>query len=416
MPVLAECPQCKTKQSVKNKVCSCGKNLDKAKRNNKVRYWIGYRTPTGKQRRELIGTSIDEARKCYAKRTVQKIEKPSILNRPREANMTFESLTKWYMGEEEINGKRYEALKGKAYYPTVGFNLKRFNDVFGNILVGAVQPIDLKNYQAKRQAEGYSPKYIDDHIGSARTMVKAAWENNLIGGEPFKVFRSVKKLLMKNGNARNRALTCDEYERLINYLKGHVKLAVEKAFWTGMRRGEIVNLTWDKVDLHKRLIHLTAEDTKERKAKTVPIAKPLLESLVSLPNRLQKANTDNHVILFRGKPIKGDMRASLETACQKADIPYGRGTVNGFIFHDLRHTFATTARKAGVPRNVIMKIMGHSDGSDMNSRYDTIDAEDMLQAVDKMVSFYEDVTKPLPDQPSSDIPGESDQGLSALNC
>ena len=230
MPVLAECPQCKIKQSVKNKVCSCGKNLDKAKRNNKVRYWIGYRTPTGKQRRELIGISIEEARKCYAKRTLQKVEQPSILNRPQEANMTFESLTEWYMGDREINAKRYEALKGKAYDPTVGYNLKRFNDVFGNIFVGAIQPIDLKNYQAKRQAEGYSLKYTDDHIGSARTMVKTACENNLIGGEPFKVFRGIKKLLPKNGNARNRALTCDECKSLINFLKDHVKLAVTDAF------------------------------------------------------------------------------------------------------------------------------------------------------------------------------------------
>ena len=101
----------------------------------------------------------------------------------------------------------------------------------------------------------------------------------------------------------------------------------------------------------------------------MPIAKPLLESLVSLPNRLQRASGDNLTwCLFRGKPIKGDMRASLGTGCEKAGISYGRGTVNGFTFHDLRHTFATTARKAGVARNVIMKIMGHSDGSDMNTR------------------------------------------------
>jgi integrase len=416
MPVLAECPQCKTKQSVKNKVCSCGKNLDKAKKNGKVRYWIGYRTPTGKQRRELIGTSIEEARLSYSKRTVQKVERPSILNRPQEANMSFEKLTQWYLGNQDINGKKYEALKGKAYYATVGYNLKRFNEVFGNVLIGAVQQLDLTNYQATRQTEGYSKSYIDDHIGTARTMVKLAWENNLIGGEPYKIFTTVPKLLTKNGNARNRALTCQEYKGLASTLEGHVKLVVDFGFWTGMRRGEIINLTWDKVDLKNRLIHLTAEDTKEGKAKTVPMAQPLRKALVSLPKRLQAAGRDNHVVLFRNRPIKGDMRAALKTACKKAGISYGRKAVNGFIFHDLRHTFATVARKAGVSRNVIMTIMGHSQGNDMNSRYDTVDTEDMLQATDKMVTYYEDVTKLLPEQPSSDIPSKATQGLSTCNC
>jgi integrase len=415
MPVLAECPQCKTKQSIKNKLCSCGKNLDKAKGSGKVRYWIGYRTPTGKQRRELIGKSIEEARKCYAKRTVQKVEKPSILNRPVESNITFSELTEWYLGNKEINGRKYEALKASVsagYYRTVGYNLQRFNEVFGNVLVGAVQPIDLKNYQAKRRTDGYSLKYIDDHTGAARTLVKAAWENNIIGGEPYKVFRLVKKLLPKNGNARDRVLTCKEYKRLSEVLKGHVKLAVDFSFWTGMRKGEIINLTWNKVDLPNRLIHLTAEDTKERKPKTVPIPKPLLESLKSLPSRFKKG----HVLLYSGKPVKYDFVKALKTGCKKVDIPFGREEVNGFTFHDLRHTFATTARKAGVSRNVIMKIMGHSDGNNMNIRYDTVDAEDMLQAVDTMVTFYENVTNLLPKPVSSNVPVSSTEGLKGLNC
>ncbi len=65
---------------------------------------------------------------------------------------------------------------------------------------------------------------------------------------------------------------------------------------------------------------------------------------------------------------------------------------------------------------MIMKIMGHSDGSDMNSRYDTVDAEDMLQAVDRMVTYYQDVTKVLPEQPSEGIPSKATQGLSTCNC
>jgi hypothetical protein len=40
MAILAECPVCHRKQSVKNKKCSCGVQLDDAKKSKKVRYWI----------------------------------------------------------------------------------------------------------------------------------------------------------------------------------------------------------------------------------------------------------------------------------------------------------------------------------------------------------------------------------------
>ena len=83
MAILAECPQCHKKQSVRNKACVCGKDLDKAKRANRklhfqgkdytcgtVRYWIDYIVPgTGKAKREPVAGgedpkaySIEEAR------------------------------------------------------------------------------------------------------------------------------------------------------------------------------------------------------------------------------------------------------------------------------------------------------------------------------------------------------------------
>jgi integrase len=48
------------------------------------------------------------------------------------------------------------------------------------------------------------------------------------------------------------------------------------------------------------------------------------------------------------------------------------------VFHDLRHCFATNARRAGISRNVIMAIMGHSTGGDMNARYDLIEDSDLF--------------------------------------
>ena len=103
MAVLAECPFCRRKQSIKNKKCKCGERLDKAKQLKKVRYWIDYPLPDGKQRRESVGAfedlnaySITDAKTALAKRRVQKKEK-RLLEMLPESTMTFQELTDWYL-------------------------------------------------------------------------------------------------------------------------------------------------------------------------------------------------------------------------------------------------------------------------------------------------------------------------------
>jgi integrase len=130
-------------------------------------------------------------------------------------------------------------------------------------------------------------------------------------------------------------------------------------WYTGMCKGEILNLTWDKVDLANRMIRLEAKDTKDKEKRNIPICDELFNMLVSLSNRIQETNEDNHVFLYNGSPVK-DIRVSLKRACKRAGIKYGRFVEGGFIFHDLRHTFNTNMRKAGVSESVIMDITGHS--------------------------------------------------------
>jgi integrase len=55
----------------------------------------------------------------------------------------------------------------------------------------------------------------------------------------------------KNANARDKVLSYEEYNKLLSKLPQHTKAIVAMAFWSGMRRGELLNLTWDKVDLKK---------------------------------------------------------------------------------------------------------------------------------------------------------------------
>ncbi len=387
MSILAECPQCHRKQSIKNKLCKkCGQDLDKAKRNQKVKFWINYRLPGGKQKREPVGGeslnpySIEDARKAHSKRVVQKAEN-RILDIKQDTRMTFNELTDWYVNLEKV--------KALSSFWRVEMALKRFNSVFGDTIVSQIKPAGLENYQVIRKREGKADATVDQETGAAKTMIIKGFDNGLISGDTLRVFKAVKKLLKANANARDRVLSPNEFKGLLGHASSHLRPILAMGYYTGMREGEILNLTWDKVDLGNRVIRLEAKDTKDHEARTIPICDNLLNILKEETRVIRKAGEANHVFLYKGKPIR-DLRGSLRKACKKAKILYGRFQKDGFIFHDLRHTFNTYMRKAGVAESVIMDITGHSTRT-MFDRYNTIDGEDTRKAVDQLEGFLANV-------------------------
>ena len=370
MAVLAECPFCHRRQSARSKRCTskkgkgCGADLEKARRSAKVKYWIAYRLPGGKQRFEKLtgegATSIEYAKDAEAKRKVQKRENRIFDIKP-EAKMTFKELSDWYLGRENV--------KGKAYFPTLKINLNSFNKIFGETIVRDIKPEALEEYQAKRKGLGLSDSYVDQEIGAARGMINKAFDNDLVSGDTIRVFKKVKKLLKRNSNARDKIITPEQFTALLISLPFHTRAILATAFYTGMRKGEILSLTWPKVDMRNKAIRLEAKDTKDREARVIPICEELYEVLRGIPQALH----DDHVFLYKGKPVH-DIRAGLREACEEVGIEYGRALKDGFVFHDLRHCFNTYMRKAGVPESVIMRMTGHST-REMFDRYNRVDEE-----------------------------------------
>ena len=84
----------------------------------------------------------------------------------------------------------------------------------------------------------------------------AVWEELTDKNPCWKV-----KSLAEN-NARDRILSPEELRQLISNLPNHAAQIIHFAYLTGMRAGEIFNLTRDKVDLKGRSIRLEAADTK----------------------------------------------------------------------------------------------------------------------------------------------------------
>lgn len=147
--------------------------------------------------------------------------------------------------------------------------------------------------------------------------------------------------------ARSRVLTDDEVSKLLKALeptgrRSHwTKPAVQLALATAMRRGELLSLRWEHVDLQNRTAFLS--DTKNGESRTVPLSTAAVQVFAELPRHI------SGVVI----PVKF---FSLDAAFKRARERAGLENVR---FHDLRRTAIT--RMAERLPNVIelAAVSGH---------------------------------------------------------
>jgi len=107
-------------------------------------------------------------------------------------------------------------------------------------------------------------------------------------------------------------------------------------------------LTWQDIDVKQGVIRVL--HTKNGERREVPRTDTLRATLQPLPRRLASD------YVFPGKTGQGlvDIRRRFQRVLQEAGI-------EGFVFHDLRHTFASHLVMAGVDLVTVKEFLGHKD-------------------------------------------------------
>jgi len=164
-------------------------------------------------------------------------------------------------------------------------------------------------------------------------------------------------------------------------LPDYLKPIVTFAYYTGWRRGEILSLKWNQVDLKEKLIRLYPGSTKSGDGRSIALDGELLETIqrqwgarkvVTIPD--QAPSLCPFVFHHSGKAIK-DFRAAWEGALRKTGL-------SGKIFHDFRRTGVRNMIRAGISEQVAMKISGHKTRS-VFDRYDIVNEQDLKEAAKK---------------------------------
>jgi integrase len=180
--------------------------------------------------------------------------------------------------------------------------------------------------------------------------------------------------LHKENNRRLRYLTPEECKALLDACpSATMRQIVTLALNTGMRKGEILNLIWENVNLRERFIEITEQKNGERS--TIPLNSVAVETLRSIPRRLDS----DYVFtgLIPGEPLC-DLKRQFAKAVRTAKL-------EGVSFHTLRHTAASLLVMAGVDLATVREILRHKS-IEMTLRYAHLSGDHKKAAVDALQS------------------------------
>jgi len=241
---------------------------------------------------------------------------------------------------------------------------KRLNADFGRKYLFQITSLDIENYKAKRLNEHkVRPATVNRELALCKIIFNKAIQWGI-----FRLANPVKQVaFLKENNKRLRFLSKEEIIKLYEFLSGEALALVKFAINTGMRRGEIMKLTWHDIDILQRLIYI--KDSKSGESRVIPMNETLVNLLCSLRKGADVSPVFSSV-----------HRTAFENALEEAKI-------DDASFHTLRHTFASHLAMEGVDLFTLSKLLGHSDIK-MTMRYAHLGPNHMAKAMQVMDTIW----------------------------
>lgn len=240
-------------------------------------YWVRYAGLDGKLIRESAKSSKfkdAEILLLERKKVIREGNEPEPIK--KMPNLSF----KQFAVEYEAWAERQRSFKSKKSF------IQQLVDAFGNNQLRQFNTLMLEQFQSERLVKGIKkvkvsktewktipnkPATINRLIATIKHMFHKAYEWEMVNEETFKRVRRVK--LLEENNRRLRFLTKEECQALIIQCQGSTKDITVTALNSGMRKGEILGLKWDNVDLKHGFILL--DKTKNGDRREIPINETL---------------------------------------------------------------------------------------------------------------------------------------------
>ncbi len=186
---------------------------------------------------------------------------------------------------------------------------------------------------------------------------------------------------LPEAQGRTRFLSEREYQQVVEYCAQQARpafrLAVIMSLVTGMRQGELLQLTWKNIDFKNRCLYL--EQTKNNQKRTIPLVEPIF-SLLQMHAKVRSLQT----VLVFPSPRNPLRPLNLESEWKKL-----RDTLQleDFRWHDLRHTAASYLIMSGTDLRTVAEILGHQT-LEMTKRYSHLSIQHTTQALERLAATF----------------------------
>jgi len=318
----------------------CGAVYLRKFKGNLTRFCIDYRDACGERIQRVVreAQTLEDARDVLIKKVERVFASKYGLKKPIE-RISFKEFGDIYLNEyAKINKRSWKTDKGYL-------RIMAESESFRGLFLDEITSREIEKFKAERkEGDGVSDATVNRCLAILRRLLNLAVEwGYLEKGQVPKI-----KLFREN-NLKERILTAEEEGRLLRSCSEHLRAILVTALNSGMRLGEILNLTWSQIDFDARTILVTK--TKSGKNRTLCINAPVFREL-------QRIHAENGLSPYvfvnpRTKKRFGSVKKAFKAACRRAGIA-------GFRFHDARHSFASRLVAKGVDVATVRDLLGHS--------------------------------------------------------
>lgn len=316
-------------------------------------YWMSFRIKGRPRSAESTGTQNRKlAERIHAGRLTEIAEGRWFKDQGKDAHHTLGELIERYSAEY------LPKKKHKTRDLTIIAHLRGFFE-------GDLRSIEntIGRYEAHRNDAGISPATIVKELGLLRRMCNLAIRWRWLKTNPVALIE-----MPRVNNSRVRYLKPEELKNLMATLPAWLRPIVTLARHTGLRRGNLLELTWEQVDLKTRQLFIPQTKSGE------PLGLPLNETAAKLLYELRHLRGPYVFCDERGEPWGlHQTSVAFRRAVKRAGITH-------FKFHDLRHDFASRLVQGGVDIYRVKDLLGHKDLR-MTTRYAHLSPENLRDAV-----------------------------------
>ena len=230
-----------------------------------------------------------------------------------------------------------------------------------------------------------------------RVALQQAWRDGKLEENPGKKVQSLKKT---KGGIQRRAFTLEELKALMKEASGEWKGQILFGVYTGQRLGDIAQLSWDDIDLGKKILSLATQKTDRRQI--LPLAPAvvrwLTEAAAAFTGKPKGPLFPNaHGTISKSGKV-GTLSNQFYAIMTKAGVvaarpnhekkPDGKGRtaprlLSELSFHSLRHTTTSMMKNSGVSPAFVQEFVGH-DSKTVSQNYTHIELASLQEAVGAM--------------------------------